>query len=228
MSTFRGGIKPTMKIAGVILAGGKSSRYGKPKMFETYKGKCFYEHSVDALKAHSLSPIVIVTNDDLFPSFKRDDVEFIIEHDTNAYQGPLFAMYQALSSIADADWFFVLSCDIPFVNAAFVEYMIHLTKDSEYDAIVPAQADQIHPLLALYHRRSLVTMKQLVDQNERKIRLFLDQIRVQTIPFSNEDSVFININHREDWLTYKQASQQTKTAHNEQSLIQGTEVFHKK
>ncbi len=90
MSTFRRGIKSTMKIAGIILAGGKSSRYGKPKMFETYKGKCFYEYSVESLKDNSLSPIFISTNVNLLPCFKRDDVDFIIENENEAYQGPLF------------------------------------------------------------------------------------------------------------------------------------------
>ena len=197
-----------MKMAGVILAGGKSSRYGKPKMFEAWNGLCFYEYSVAALAENNLAPIVIATNEQLLPSFKRNDIDFIIENKT--YQGPLFAMYHALSSIQDAEWFFVLSCDIPFVTPDFVQKMISLTEEDEYDAIVPIQAERIHPLLALYHRRSLVPMKQLLDKNEKKIRLLLDEIRVRTVPFSAKDPVFININHQKDWVTYTPSSQQTK------------------
>jgi len=63
-----------MKIAGIVLAGGKSSRYGKPKTFETYQGKYFYQHSVEALKQNSLSPIVIATNENLISYFEQDDV----------------------------------------------------------------------------------------------------------------------------------------------------------
>lgn len=170
-------------------------------MFETFSDKCFYEYSVDALKENALSPIVIATNDHLFPYFKRDDVEFMIENET--YQGPLFAMYHALSNIQDAEWFFVLSCDIPFVTSSFVHKMISLTNDDEYDVIVPIQSERIHPLLALYHRRSLFHMKQLIDKNEKKLQLLLNEIRVRTVPFSYKDQVFININHREDWLKYK-------------------------
>lgn len=59
-------------------------------MFETYKGKCFYEYSVESLKDNSLSPIFISTNVNLLPCFKRDDVDFIIENENEAYQGPLF------------------------------------------------------------------------------------------------------------------------------------------
>jgi molybdenum cofactor guanylyltransferase len=193
-----------MKIAGIILAGGKSSRYGKPKMFETYKDKHFYEYSVDALKENSLSTIVISTNDHLIPYFKQDDVDFIVEKETEAYRGPLFAMYNALSKISDAEWFFVLSCDTPFITSTFVNMMIDLTKNNQYDAIVPIQSDTIHPLLALYHRRTLMKMKQLLAKDKRKMRLLLDEIHVLTVPFSSKDPTFTNINSQDDWLKYKQ------------------------
>lgn len=189
-----------MKIAGIILAGGKSSRYGKPKMFEIYKNKYFYQYSVDALKECSLFPIVISTNESLIPYFREDDVDFVVEKETEAYQGPLFAMYNTFSKISNVEWFFVLSCDIPFITSAFVEKMIRLTENSQYDAIVPAQLGTIHPLLALYHRRSLVKMEQLLAKNKRKVRLLLDEIPVLTVPFSSKEKIFININNPEEWI----------------------------
>ncbi|MBM7692083.1 molybdopterin-guanine dinucleotide biosynthesis protein A [Peribacillus deserti] len=189
-----------MTIAGIILAGGKSSRFGKPKMFETYKGKYFYEYSVDACKENSLSPLVIATNQNLIPDFKRDDeVEFIIEKETEIHLGPLFAMYHAMNSI-EADWYFILSCDIPFVTSDFVSYMISLAEGSSYDAIVPIQAEKIHPLLALYHRRSLPKMQQILSQDIKKIRVFLDEIDVLKVPFPEDNVVFVNINRQEDML----------------------------
>ncbi len=81
--------------------------------------------------------------------------------------------------------------------------MISLTNDNEYDAIVPVQSERIHPLLALYHRRSLVQMKKLLAKKESKLRLLLDEIRVQTVAFTGKDHDFININFREDWQKYK-------------------------
>jgi molybdenum cofactor guanylyltransferase len=192
-----------MKIAGIVLAGGRSSRYGKPKMFETYQNKYFYQHSLQALKQNSLSPVVIATNENLISYFKQDDVDFIIEKESETYQGPLFAMYNTLSKIPNVEWYFVLSCDIPFITSDFVAKMIHLTENSQYDAIVPTQSGNVHPLLALYHRRSLVKMEQLLSKNRRKIRLLLDEISVLTVPFPAEDEVFININNPEDWHKYE-------------------------
>ena len=39
-----------MKIAGVVLAGGQSSRYGQPKMFELFAGLPLYKQSLIAFQ----------------------------------------------------------------------------------------------------------------------------------------------------------------------------------
>ncbi|MBZ6484460.1 molybdenum cofactor guanylyltransferase [Priestia aryabhattai] len=187
-----------MSIAGIVLAGGKSSRYGQPKMFETYNKKSFYEYSIDALKENYVTPILVSTNLDLLPYFQRKDVAFAVEK--CPYQGPLYAIHHALTAIdCDAEWFFILSCDIPFINAEFVHHMVTLTQTDSPDIVLPVQPDHIHPLLALYHRRTLPLIEQLVTQGERRLTGLLNQANVLRVPFSAEDPTFINVNHRSDW-----------------------------
>ncbi|GGI17819.1 molybdenum cofactor guanylyltransferase [Gottfriedia solisilvae] len=192
-----------MNIAGVVLAGGRSSRYGKPKMFETYEDKYFYQYSVEALKQNSISPIVIATNEKLIQYFEQGNVEFIIEEESDEYQGPLFAMYNAFSKITDAEWFFVLASDIPFVSTEFVKKMIDKAERSHSDAIVPIYSNTLQPLFALYHRRNLIKMEQLLTENKRKLQLLLKEINLLTVPFSSNESIFTNINSPEDWDQYK-------------------------
>ncbi|PEK99744.1 molybdenum cofactor guanylyltransferase [Bacillus sp. AFS017336] len=188
-----------MKIAGVVLAGGKSSRYGKPKMFEMYKNKFLYEYSVQALEGNSISPIVISTNEKLVPYFSKNDLEFVIEGETEEYQGPLYAMYNAFSKIQNIDWYFVLACDTPFITAGFVRKMIALLKDSNVDVILPIQSDKLQPLFALYHRDCIGKMNEILDKNNRKLQLLFDEVNVLTVPFSKDERIFKNINRPEDW-----------------------------
>ena len=61
--------------------------------------------------------------------------------------------------------------------------MISLTKDNEYDVDCSSSIGRIHPLLALYHRRSLVQMKKLIAKTKIKLLLLLDELRVQTVAF---------------------------------------------
>ncbi|MFT8320996.1 MAG: molybdenum cofactor guanylyltransferase [Bacillus sp. (in: firmicutes)] len=190
-----------MKIAGIILAGGKSSRYGKPKMFEMYKSKYFYQHSVDALKDNSIFPVIISTNLDLLYTFPQiDHTDFFIEQET--YQGPLSAIHNVALTIPDVDWFFVLSCDIPFVSSAFVHELLgKIDKyDNHYDAIVPYQSNKAQPLMALYHRRILKKFEYLLLSGEKKMHVLLNNINVKRIDFSEKEKAFTNINYHQEFL----------------------------
>ncbi|KZZ82642.1 molybdenum cofactor guanylyltransferase [Bacillus sp. SJS] len=188
-----------MKMAGVVLAGGRSSRFGKPKMFELHNGKPFYEHSLDALKQNHLSPLVISTNEELVGQFKREDVRLIVEEESSSYQGPLYAIHNVMSRMDDPDWFFILSCDIPFVTAEFVDEMIGFANDSEADAVVPVQGGRIQPLMALYHKRTIENQEKMLAADEHKLEHLLNDLHVLTIPFPEDDPAFININHAKDW-----------------------------
>lgn len=186
-----------MSIVGVVLAGGKSSRYGKAKMFEPYKGQPFYQHSVQALTKSDISSVYIVTNELLAPFFDRNTASILIEE--QKHNGPLHALTFALESIESSDWFFVLAADIPFVTEEFVRSLIQYTNDSAIDAIVPISGEKEQPLLALYHKRCLPLAQKLLAHNKRSMRPLLQQVHVKWIPFPDHQRDFININRQEEW-----------------------------
>ncbi|MCK1989057.1 molybdenum cofactor guanylyltransferase [Lysinibacillus fusiformis] len=186
-----------MNVAGVILAGGQSSRYGQPKMFETFAGLPLYKHSLNALQENQLDPLVIATNASLQPRFGPENVQWIIEQ--QPHQGPLFALYHILAAFPEVEWFFVVASDMPYMNAPFIEEMLGNINDS-YDAIVPKQNSHYQPLAALYRRTALPLAKQLMEQNKRSMKVLLDQLRVCYVPFNENCPTFININAQHDWL----------------------------
>lgn len=188
-----------MTIAGIVLAGGQSSRFGKPKMFELYKGKCFYEYSIDALQG--LSPIVISTNRQFSASFKTSKDILLLE-DEHDYQGPLHALYNIFSKMPHIEWFFVLTCDVPFITSQFICELLSYIKGSVSDAIVPIESKTMQPLLALYHRRCLPQFKTILLQNKKSMKALLDTINVQIVPFTTQ-KMFTNINSQEEWQNHK-------------------------
>ena len=185
-----------MRMAGVVLAGGKSSRFGRPKMFEAYKGIQFYEHSINALFNSGVESIYIVTNDQLAPSFKNTKAKIIIEDES--HHGPLYALSYAMRTIQDKDWFFVLAADIPLVSTDFVREMCTLAEQSINDIIIPISGDKEQPLLALYHRRCLPIALELLAENRKSMRPLIEKTNVKYVHFSSDQKDFININHQED------------------------------
>ncbi|WNS80918.1 molybdenum cofactor guanylyltransferase [Domibacillus sp. DTU_2020_1001157_1_SI_ALB_TIR_016] len=191
-----------MKTAGIVLAGGQSSRYGRPKMFEQYKEKPFYQHSVDVLSANGLHPIILSTNRFLADRFDLSGVELIVE--PTPHQGPLFALHHAISQFGEPEWFFVLSADIPFVREAFIDQLL-LHCHPDYNAVVPAEGEKLQPLLALYHRRCLPYMNEALGEGRRSLMALLHKIPFKTVSFENEPS-FININTQLDFQKHNKSN----------------------
>lgn len=185
-----------MKIAGVVLAGGQSSRYGQPKMFELFDGHPLYKHSLIALKKNKLEPLILATNASLQSRFSEENVQWVIEK--HPHQGPLFALQNIMTNFPDIEWFFVVASDMPFINADFVQTMLSFI-DDRFDAIVPTQDARIQPLAAIYRRSALPNANELVQQNKRSMQALLEQLQVCYVPFEIENSTFININTQQDW-----------------------------
>ncbi|WP_046176333.1 molybdenum cofactor guanylyltransferase [Domibacillus indicus] len=189
-----------MNTAGIVLAGGQSSRYGRPKMFERHNGKPFYQYSVEALAANGLQPVIVSTNHLLAGQFTTEGIELVIENDL--YNGPLFAIHHVMKQYEEPEWFFVLSADIPFVTGTFVDQLL-LHRHSDYNAIVPVQGGKLQPLLALYHRRCLPVMDTVLNKNKRSLMSLLQNTNFKTIPFNNNEQYFININTEMDFVEHK-------------------------
>ncbi|MGX9134306.1 molybdenum cofactor guanylyltransferase [Rummeliibacillus sp. JY-2-4R] len=185
-----------MKIAGVVLAGGQSSRYGQPKMFESFAGQPLYKNSLIALQKNQLHPLIIATNAYLQSKFTEENIEMIIE--MHPHQGPLSAVQNIMTNFPDVEWFFVVASDMPYMNADFVQSMLTFI-DDRYDAIVPKQTSRIQPLASLYRRSALPKAKLLIQQNKRSMNVLLEQLRVCYLEFEEECSTFININTQLDW-----------------------------
>ncbi|OMP65763.1 molybdenum cofactor guanylyltransferase [Domibacillus epiphyticus] len=188
-----------MTIAGVVLAGGQSSRYGEPKMFEQYNGKPFYQYSVNALAQNHLSPIIISTNELLATAFHDSRATLLIE--TQFHNGPLFALHNVMSHTPGPEWFFVLSADIPFITADFISEMIELIQPG-FQAVVPRQGNKLNPLLALYHCSCLPMMNTLIMENKRSMMALLNQVKFKTIQYDHQERLFTNINSKDDFKKY--------------------------
>ncbi len=63
------------KMIAIVLAGGKSSRFGSPKALATINGEVFYEKIIQTLNQTNLfEKVVISTNEELKDSFNHHNV----------------------------------------------------------------------------------------------------------------------------------------------------------
>ncbi|QQK74691.1 molybdenum cofactor guanylyltransferase [Salicibibacter cibarius] len=186
-----------MNVAGLVLAGGRSSRYGRQKLFEAHQGKPLYQQSIAAMQHAGISSIYIVTNQELAPAFQNHRV--II--DENPYGGPLRALHTAMEKMSAErfEWLQVLAGDVPYIDGATVSTILQATKQHpNSDIILPTTDGRNQPLHAAYHMRCLPALRELVKK-ESSMKALYDAVDAYRLPFPSDHLAFININRPEDW-----------------------------
>ena len=183
-------------VTGVILAGGKSSRYGTNKAFAELHGVRLIERTVRVMG--SVFPrLLLVTNSPAeYAYLHLPMVEDIIKG-----LGPLGGIYTGLEAIEDEDGFFV-ACDMPYLKENLIRYMASLRRD--YDAVVPRVKCMIEPLHALYTKKCLFAIRESIRSHENQILKVFHKINIKYVEEEEIRSMdpdlesFLNINRPED------------------------------
>lgn len=177
--------------AGVVLAGGRSSRMGRDKALIQHEGRPLIAHAIEVLRPH-VDEMLIIGD----PARYGHLGPLVIADDTPG-QGPLGGILTALRYVWN-DRTIVLACDMPNINARFID-RIKALADDYYDAVVAQCDGRLEPLAAVYHRSCRGVFAAQFAAGERKMSTALERVRtryVQVCP-GEEDwplDLFRNIN----------------------------------
>jgi len=182
---------------GFVIAGGRSKRMGQTKAFLPFRGSTLLQNAIGILEASDLKVRIVASKPQGF-----EDAGVPVLLDAFPEAGPLGALYTALRNAESSDCF-VLACDVPLVTPAF----FRLLQDSapDFDAIIPFDSKGWpHPLAAYYSKRCLEPLEALLRQGRRKVREVLscdtlNILRMQTLKRSLPDTLFLNVNTRDDY-----------------------------
>jgi molybdenum cofactor guanylyltransferase len=163
----------TVDAAAVILAGGKSSRMGRPKALLLFDGEPLIAHVVRKLGNIFPEIIVVAAPDQELPplpvKLARDDV---------AYQGPVSGIYHGLKA-STREICFVTSCDAPFLNLSLVSHL--LSQISDFDVVVPFWQERFQPLHAVYRSSVAPLLKDQLERGELRPIFLYDKVRTRKI-----------------------------------------------
>jgi molybdopterin-guanine dinucleotide biosynthesis protein A len=161
-------------MTGVILAGGKSRRMGRPKLFIDIGGIPMFERVYRVCEA-VFTEVIIVANDS--EPFRRYDAHLV--PDIIPGKGPLGAIYTGLVH-ASQDHCFCVAADMPFLNIRLIRHMIE--RSAEGDVIIPKTSDGHHPLHAIYAKGCLKPIETLLSRGDLKIVDFFPEVTVIYVP----------------------------------------------
>jgi len=156
--------------AGVVLAGGRSSRMGTPKAALEWHGSTLLRRTVGILARATGGPVVVVrAKGQQLPALPKD-VELI--DDPQEGKGPVQGLAAGLSALTgQADVAFVSSTDMPFLHPAFVRRVLRAVQEGA-DVGLPIARGYPQPLAAAY-QTSLAPVAEALVRAERLRPAFL-------------------------------------------------------
>lgn len=157
-------------MTGVILVGGKSSRMGQDKALMTVGGIQVLSKILDVFET-LFDEILIVTN----RRGRFSDCGYPEVVDLIPDCGPLGGVYTGLH-YAKSDPVFVASCDLPFIHASIVKFLIK--EANSYDIVLPDIGGKLHPLHATYSKRCMPYMREWIESNSLNLTRFINEVDV--------------------------------------------------
>jgi molybdopterin-guanine dinucleotide biosynthesis protein A len=154
------------RAAGVVLAGGRSSRMGSPKAALEWHGSTLLWRTVAIIGRAADGPVVVVRapGQELPPLPPETDVV----DDPQEGQGPVQGIAAGLAALAGrADVAFVSSTDMPFLHPAFVRRVLRAAQDGA-DVALPVARGFRQPLAAAYRTALAPAAERLVRAGRLK------------------------------------------------------------
>jgi len=188
-------------IGAIILAGGKSSRFGTDKALFPIQGIPLIQHVISTVESIT-KDIIIITNTPGNFGF----VEYPCYKDIFPNVGPLGGIYTGLMHTTRQSNL-VLPCDMPFISPMCLKYLIENADGN--DVTVPFLDKKLEPLCAIYSKKCLPLIEKQIHEKNYQIFQFYDKVNTKKISINAElpfydRRIFSNINTRHDLLQMDQ------------------------
>ena len=210
----------TVDATAVVLAGGKSSRMGRPKALLPFHGEPLIAHIVRRLQRLFPDIVVVAAPEQELPrlpaTLVRDDVPF---------QGPVGGIYYGLKA-ARGQFCFVTSCDVAFLNFPLISHLI--SEIAHHDVVVPYWENRYQPLHAVYRTSVLPLLEEQLERGELRPIFLYDRVRTCKIDaeairrFDPEGLSFLNMNTQEE---YKAALARWEERHSAETILVSVELL---
>jgi molybdopterin-guanine dinucleotide biosynthesis protein A len=168
----------TTRVGALVLAGGRSSRFGRDKLREPVDGRPMLERAIDAVRAVATDVMVVVGPDAPVPGLPPG---VGVTHDATAFQGPLAGLATGLAALDPAiEPVVVVGGDMPTLVVAVLERLLEGV--DRHEAAVLADDDGPRPLpMAIRRSSGAAAAQRLLDGGEPRLRSILGQLDVEVI-----------------------------------------------
>ncbi|TKB53438.1 MAG: molybdenum cofactor guanylyltransferase [Nitrospira sp.] len=156
-----------IEVSGVLLAGGKSRRMGEDKRHLAVGEQTLLERGLEVLQSIFREVLVVIAQDS---TLLRIDARVV--RDLVPDCGSLGGLYTGLTQ-ATTPYIFVAACDMPFLNQTVIAQFTN--RRATADIVIAKLDDRLHPMHALYSKRCLPALEQMIRARQLKIQEIVSQ-----------------------------------------------------
>ncbi|OGX03125.1 MAG: hypothetical protein A3G87_07090 [Omnitrophica bacterium RIFCSPLOWO2_12_FULL_50_11] len=181
-------------IKGIVLAGGKSTRFGQDKALARLDGVTLLERAVKLLRKLNLEPVVMTSRER-----EHSFLNCRIEKDLIPNCGPIGGLYTACLTFPNTS-LLVLTCDMPALTTFVLETLLNQHDRQSLVTLFCTSGNQTQPFPGLYESRlSGSIKKEAIEKNKFSMHDFLSTVPEKKLIRSEFSSnFFFNINTKED------------------------------
>ena len=185
-------------IAGYVLAGGGSTRFGRDKALVEVGGKPMLERMIELLRCVT-KQVKIVAAASKYAAFGTDIIA-----DGWPGEGPLggiiTAIEDAAKNPADCEWNLIVSCDMPFLTADWLRFLRERAARSNAQVLLPHSTGGPEPLCACYRTDAGRALRSVFETGVRKVTEGLQHVTTEVLDeadwkrFDSAGRLFWNMN----------------------------------
>ena len=186
-------------ILGVVLAGGKSQRFGEDKSQVKLGDKLLIDYILSEI-IDEFNEVLVVSNSLI--NFKESEKISLIK-DFKKDLGPLGGVLTAMKWVKDNNkhyqWISTFPADTPFFKNQILKDFLNKINIEESKLFFIKSNNTRHNIFGLWSIDLMDKLEEDLDKGERKVEVWANSIGVKNInmKFENKDP-FFNINTKED------------------------------
>ncbi len=167
-------------MTGVVLAGGRSSRFGRDKLAEPYRGAPILHHTIRRL-AEVCDEVIVV----LAPGAPEPDLPVGVParfaRDAAEGEGPLAGASAGLAA-SRAGLAVIAGGDMPELSTGVVLEMLRTAREAPIEGVALQDAGRLRPLPSVVRVERAAELAQgLLHSGRRRLRDLLDAMRIAVI-----------------------------------------------
>lgn len=165
---------------GVLLAGGRSTRFGRDKLAAPYLGEPLLHRAARALAEVCAEVVVVVAPEAPDPSLPGD-LRVRVARDAREGEGPLAGILAGLRAVR-TPLALVAAGDMPTLVPSVLRELVRAVLAGPVDAAALGEAGGFRPLPCALRREALAAARTRFGAGERSVRGFLAALRLAVVP----------------------------------------------